>query len=128
MISPLNRIMNWLQVNCSDYAESFLPGLFDRDIQAIEERLQLCLPESLHALYQWHNGTEESPNHRDAFVVFHFSPLEQMAEVYEDLYSADLDECLTLKDGRRMFPFSQYNDGFLAILIEDSVTPKAGQV
>jgi SMI1 / KNR4 family (SUKH-1) len=127
MISHLNRIMNWLQVNCPDYAASFIPGLSIADIQAIEEKLQFKLPEALCELYQWHNGTEEDPNHMDAFVVFHFSPLGRIIETYEYLQSID-DSYLTLEDGRRIFPFSHYEKGFLAVVIESNETLKAEQI
>jgi len=60
LTDALDRIMNWLQINQPEVANSFLPGLTAEEIRAGEEKIGFKLPEEIYKLYQWRNGSTEA--------------------------------------------------------------------
>lgn len=97
--------MTWLQQNQPEFAQSFLPGLTNEQIQVIVQDLPYQLPEEIYELYCWRNGTRERQN-----ILFHpsmaFLPLEDalfVAREAIDIYEGTVDELRF--DRYRLFPF-----------------------
>jgi hypothetical protein len=115
----LEDIMSWLQDNEPNYANSFLPGLSRAAIQEISDSLEVFFTEEVYTLYQWRNGTHEESNRMNALLVFHFSPLEQMAETYQRMNSDEENEYFLLEDSSPIFPISDDGGDYTAILIPE---------
>lgn len=107
--------MNWLQQNQPEFAASFLPGLNDEQIQKLTAYLPYQLPEEIHELYRWRNGTKERQK-----ILFHPSisilPLEEaliVARESIDIFDNTEDELRF--EGNRVFPFID-DDGDLCVV------------
>lgn len=107
--------MNWLQQNQPHFAASFIPGLNDEQIQELTSHLPYQLPEEIHELYRWRNGTKERQK-----TLFHPSisilPLEEALVVAResiDIFDNTEDELRF--EGNRLFPFID-DDGDLYVV------------
>jgi hypothetical protein len=75
MTDALNRIMTWLESNAPSSAAAFAPGLEPEALRLTLDALPFKLPQEVHDLYCWRNGTEQHMLHR-LFYDFVFRPLE----------------------------------------------------
>lgn len=57
LTEALERILNWLQVNCPSIALFPYPGLAHEQIEQLTKNLPFQLPSEICELYNWRNGT-----------------------------------------------------------------------
>ena len=120
LTDALERIMNWLRENQTDYANSFAPGLKYDEIFSYEEELGFKLPEEIYELYQWKNGTEE-----DAlalcFPTMHFLPINRAIEYsqgcneYIESGKESVKELSEWYETSPLFAFIENNGNFCGI-------------
>jgi cell wall assembly regulator SMI1 len=86
MKATLAKLDRLLQKIRQPYYEKLNPGLTDQEIQALEQKYQLILPESLRLLYQWKNG--QAADTYESFVNnSQFMPLEEALDTQAELTS-----------------------------------------
>lgn len=56
LISALERLFRWLEINASSFAQSFQPGLAREQIETQVKDLPFCPSEEVYQFYQWRNG------------------------------------------------------------------------
>ena len=135
LTDSLNRIMQWLEENRPDYAESFLPGLSDEEIREKLSNFELELPEEIYELYRWRNGTQNGEDSKSViFPCMEYMSLDEALEYYDDFVENTIDvfdeqdfqgifELLDTKqinqygDKKYLFPFYRSNCDFLAIFL-----------
>ena len=135
LTDSLNRIMQWLEENRPDYAESFLPGLSDEEIREKLSNVELELPEEIYELYRWRNGSQNGEDSKSViFPCMEYMSLDEALEYYDDSVENTIDifdeqdfqgifELLDTKqinqygDKKYLFPFYRSNCDFLAIFL-----------
>jgi cell wall assembly regulator SMI1 len=117
LIRSLNQVMIWMEQNTSEYAHSFLPGLSIPKLDGISEMLGITLPFELYELYKWRNGTFEPSNGATYLGTFHFSPLEEMLQIYQDEFGGIDGDFFVLEDGRRLLPFSEDQGRYCSLVL-----------
>jgi len=115
LTNSLNRIMNWLQQYQPEFAASFLPGLNDEKIQELTKNLPYQLPEEIHELYRWRNGTTERQK-----IIFHpsmsiLSLEEALIVAKESIDICDNTELEIRFEGNRLFPFIDDDGDLFAV-------------
>jgi hypothetical protein len=75
----LGRIMIWLESNAPSSAAAFAPGLHPEELHSKLEALPFKLPQEVHDLYCWHDGTDQDSYHC-LFDNQSFMPLEVAIE------------------------------------------------
>jgi SMI1 / KNR4 family (SUKH-1) len=125
LIQPLNQIMTWLEQNIPEYAQSFQPGLSVSMLTKISETLGFSLPPELYDLYQWHNGTPEVGDIGTYLGAFHFSPLEEIVQIYQEDYGGIDGDFFILENGCPLFPFSENQGRYYSITVPQDSSQEA---
>ena len=118
LTQALNRIMAWLSANQPSFANSFLPGLTNEQIQAAVKYIPFELPEEIYELYRWRNGTE-ARHDCDFYPAMNFITLEKAVKLYEDIATLDNTEEEIRFEGYNLFPFIVTDAEFTNVLIKD---------
>lgn len=115
LTSALERINSWHQEKKGKSV--FQPGLSRRAIDELVKGLQFPVPEEVYELYQWCNGSSETPA-----VIFHQQyvlPLETAVWWRKDRYGLNegVDQ---VQDDPTWFPISKlwYDHAFYVVVLE----------
>lgn len=118
LTQALNRIMIWLSKNQPSFANSFLPGLTNQEIQTKIQHLPIELPEEIYELYCWRNGTEGRHN-CEFYPALNFLTLEKAVKLYEDIVTLDNTEEEIKFEGYKLFPFITTDAELTNVLVKD---------
>ena len=62
MNATLDRLDQWLETHLPELHADLAPGATDAAIAEFEQQVGRAFPESLKALYRWHDGQEDEVN------------------------------------------------------------------
>jgi cell wall assembly regulator SMI1 len=87
MTDLLGRLERWLRQYGPGCYRRLLPGVTQRELEAVEGALALQLPEALRELYRWRNGQgqQTGPFFADAHARYSFIPLREVQGVHANL-------------------------------------------
>lgn len=140
----LARLERWLEIHRPDYSADLQPGASDADLDALETRFTVQLPEAFRALYRWRNGHqgETAVPGPDGHLVYRalpyndslvsnrmFMPLQEIAGVKQDL-----DEMIgyDIEEGRwrrTWIPFLSNGGGdYMCVDLTDPNSEEYGQI
>ena len=86
VVALIGRMDRWLASNRPDYYALLQPGATDAELDEVEARLSLKLPEAFRQLYRWRNGQDPGSSNPLQFNRT-FSTLEEVASAKEELDS-----------------------------------------
>ena len=118
LTQALNRIMAWLSANQPSFANSFLPGLTNEQIETAVKHIPFELPEEIYELYRWRNGTKQTHD-CEFYPAMKFLTIEKAVKLYEDIATNDGTEEEIRFEGYKLFPFIVTDNDFTNILIKD---------
>jgi len=123
LLNALERITLWLQENTPAIVSAFLSGLRPEEIIPKLDSLSFKLPQEVHNLYCWHNGTGSE---QGLFVYHSFMPLDAALEYSEYLNSEDLVQNRH-REGEPMylFPIFDFEGEYFAVVGSDTVMETA---
>lgn len=77
----LARLETALKTNAPQVLASLQPGISSGNIEKLEQRYHVQIPDDIQAIYEWHDGARRSTNEIVEFIpMYRFLPLEEALE------------------------------------------------
>jgi hypothetical protein len=126
LMNSLDRIMTWLQNNAPESFTAFAPELQPQEICSKLATLPYHLPQEVHDLYCWHNGTDTD---QGLFVYHSFMSLDTAIEHSEYINYEDQRENRTQEgDPTYLFPIFDFEGEYFAVAASSDTSVAASPI
>ena len=90
----IDRLDAWIKDNRPDYYSLLRSGVADAELDALEAKFALTLPEDFRALYKWRDGQDEasSDSFQGNYMFMSLSDLTSTKELMDGMIGFDFEE------------------------------------